>query len=88
MSKTPIRMCIACRSGKPKGELLRLTAVKNGTVTLDRTKKAPGRGAYLCRSLVCLERAVKIRAIQRALRAEVDIESLKSELCAEIEGVD
>ncbi|MFN4070324.1 MAG: YlxR family protein [Thermus caldifontis] len=43
----PIRMCVACRRRRPKGELLRILLVPEG-FRLDPTGKLPGRGAYVC----------------------------------------
>lgn len=60
-------MCIACREGKPKRELIRIVKNKEGEVRVDLTGKAPGRGAYLCASVDCLERARKTNALSRAL---------------------
>ena len=37
----------------------------------DPRGKVPGRGAYLCRSTACLEKAVKSRALARALETEI-----------------
>ena len=65
--KIPIRMCVACREGRPKKELLRVVCTPEGQVTADPTGKMPGRGAYLCPTEACLERARKTRAIERAL---------------------
>lgn len=69
--KIPIRMCVACREGKPKRELVRVVKNKEGEVGVDTTGKAQGRGAYLCASEQCLEKAVKTRALSRALECEM-----------------
>lgn len=66
--KVPVRMCIACREGSPKKELVRVIASENGLMP-DETGKAHGRGAYLCAKVECLEKARKIRAFDRALNA-------------------
>lgn len=55
---------------------------KEGGVGVDLTGKAQGRGAYLCPSVDCLEKAVKSRALQRALECE-----LTEEMAAEIKRV-
>lgn len=79
--QTPVRMCAACRAEKPKNELIRVVRTSDGTVTLDRTGKANGRGAYLCRDAACLAKARKSRALERALGAVPD------GLFSELEGV-
>ena len=45
--KIPVRMCVACRQGRPKRELIRIVKNKAGVVSVDTTGKAKGRGAYL-----------------------------------------
>ena len=65
--KVPLRLCLGCREMKPKSELLRIVRSPEGTVSLDSTGKAQGRGAYICRSGECLKRAAKSRAAERAL---------------------
>ena len=40
---------------KPKKELIRVVRPPEGSVMLDRTGKAAGRGAYVCPSSACLE---------------------------------
>ena len=80
--KVPVRMCVACRQGKPKKELIRIVRNKEGGVGVDLTGKAQGRGAYLCPSVDCLEKAIKSRALQRALECE-----LTEEMASEIKRV-
>ncbi|GAA6754752.1 YlxR family protein [Thermus thalpophilus] len=47
MRHVPLRMCVACRRRRPKGELLRILMTPEG-FQLDPTGKLPGRGAYVC----------------------------------------
>ena len=56
---------------KPKRELVRICCNKEGDVSVDTTGKAPGRGAYVCRSRECLERAVKSKALERAFSRRI-----------------
>ena len=44
-----LRMCIVCRDRSDKKELVRVVRNKNGEVFLDKTGKANGRGAYVCK---------------------------------------
>ena len=48
--KIPMRMCVGCREMKEKRELLRIVKNAEGQISFDRVGKAPGRGAYICRS--------------------------------------
>ena len=45
-----MRMCVGCREMKEKRELLRIVKNAEGQISFDRVGKAPGRGAYICRS--------------------------------------
>ncbi len=62
-------MCVACRTGRPKKELIRVVKTDQGIVA-DITGKANGRGAYLCPDEACLDKAIKTRAINRALECD------------------
>lgn len=69
--KKPIRMCVGCRERFLKQELIRVVRVPDGQIVIDDKGKVSGRGAYVCKNAQCLSKAVKTRALQRAL--EVDI---------------
>ena len=69
--KIPIRQCVACREHREKPLLARVVRTPGGEVVYDPRGKVPGRGAYLCRSTACLEKAVKSRALARALETEI-----------------
>lgn len=72
MPKTvPVRQCTGCRVQKPKKELIRVVRSPEGEVSLDFRGKAPGRGAYLCRDVGCLKKAVRSRALERALSVAI-----------------
>ena len=75
--KIPMRQCLGCREMKPKPELLRVVRSPEGEVSLDPRGKKPGRGAYVCRSADCLRRAVKSRALSRALEAQIPDEVME-----------
>ena len=84
--KTPMRMCVACREMKPKKELIRIVRTPENEIKADLTGKASGRGSYICRSVQCLEKAKKIRALERALDKKIDEEvflRLQKEICGE-----
>ena len=68
--KVPMRTCIACRSSKPKRELIRV--VKSGEqITLDKTGKLNGRGAYVCPDKACIEKLKKQKLLNRAFSMPV-----------------
>ena len=68
--KVPMRTCIACRTEKPKKELVRV--VKFGDeIKLDLTGKANGRGAYVCNDKECIMKLKKQKMLNRAFSMEV-----------------
>ena len=81
--KTPMRMCVGCREMKEKPELLRVVRSPEGIVSIDHKGKAPGRGAYICKSEACLTRAVKQKQLERALETKID-DSVFERLAEEI----
>ena len=83
--KIPMRMCVGCREMKEKRSLLRIVKPAEGAISFDRVGKAPGRGAYICRSKECLQKAVKQRQLERALETRVD-ESVYQQLMEEIDA--
>ena len=71
----PQRTCIACRSKRPKRELVRVVRAPDGHVAVDETGKRNGRGAYLCPSRECWQRALSEGLLNRALRVTLTEES-------------
>lgn len=69
--KIPMRMCTGCREMKPKRELIRVVRSPEGAVSLDFRGKANGRGAYVCPDPACLKKAVRARALERALETPI-----------------
>ena len=64
-------MCIACREMHPKKSLVRVVSSKEDGVFVDSTGKKSGKGAYLCKSAVCIEKAKKISALKRTFEREI-----------------
>ena len=67
----PERQCLGCREMKPQPELVRVVRSPEGGVSVDLRGKAPGRGAYVCRSADCLKKALRSKALGRALGVEI-----------------
>lgn len=87
--KIPMRQCLGCREMKPKRELTRVVRTPEGTVCLDPKGKANGRGAYLCANAECLKKAIRSKALARALAVEIPQEiydELQKQMEAEING--
>lgn len=70
---------------KNKKEMLRVIRTAEGEFLLDETGKKNGRGAYLCPSMACLEKAIKGKGLERSFRQAIpkDVyESLEKEMKA------
>ncbi|HEX2234664.1 MAG TPA: YlxR family protein [Actinomycetota bacterium] len=71
MGAEPVRTCVGCRTRRPRAELVRVVRAPDGAVALERSRGAPGRGAYLCADgRRCLEEALRSGRLARALRRE------------------
>ena len=71
MKKIPQRSCIVCRTKKDKNELIRIVRNQTNEINIDESGKKPGKGAYICDSIECLEKGIKSKALKRALEVEV-----------------
>lgn len=81
--KIPMRMCVGCRTMKEKRSLVRVVRTEDGSAKVDPSGKLNGRGAYVCANADCLKKAVKSRALDRALEISIGpdvMERLASEV--------
>lgn len=83
MKKIPMRMCTGCHEMKPKKELIRVVKTPEGKIKVDFTGKLNGRGAYICKSVECFEKAKKQKALSRAFECQITDE-VYDELMKEI----
>ena len=68
--RIPLRSCVVCRQTSDKRVLLRVVRLPESTggqVVADPTSKRSGRGAYVCASTDCIEKARKQNRFQRSL---------------------
>jgi uncharacterized protein len=77
VKKIPQRMCLGCQEMKPKKELIRVVKNSDGNIKIDVTGKAPGRGAYICKSSECLEKAIKSKRFEKAFETKISEEIFK-----------
>lgn len=79
----PERKCIGCQGRFPKSALIRVVRQPSGEVVIDKTARAQGRGAYLCKSEQCLLAAHKKGRLRTALECAIPdevYEALKAAL--------
>ena len=85
MKSIPQRTCMGCNSKKDKKDLIRIVKNKNNEISIDKTGKQDGRGAYLCNNEQCLEKAIKTKRIERTLGINIS-EEVYNELKRLING--
>ena len=80
--KIPLRQCIGCGEMKNKREMMRVLKTAEDGIILDVTGKKNGRGAYLCQSKECMEKARKTKGLERSFKMNIPeqvYESLQKE---------
>lgn len=85
--KVPMRKCIGCQEMKNKKEMIRILHTPQDELVIDTTGRKNGRGAYLCFSADCFEKAVKNRGLERSLKRSISPEIYEN-LKKEIEQID
>lgn len=69
--KIPLRQCVGCGEMKPKKEMIRVIKTAEDEIIIDVTGKKNGRGAYICSSQECLDKACKNRGLERSLKFKI-----------------
>ena len=72
---------MGCGEKKDKSELIRIVRGTDG-YSIDASGRKNGRGAYICRSADCLEKAFKRKGLERSFKERIpdDVyEKLKGE---------
>ena len=87
VKKVPLRKCTGCQEMKNKKEMMRILKTSEGEIILDTTGRKNGRGAYVCCSMECFEKAVKNKGLERSLKEKVPQETYEN-LKKEIESIE
>ena len=69
--KIPMRSCVVTREKLPKSELLRIVRTTDGDIIADISGKINGRGAYIKKDIVVLEKAKKSKILERQLETTI-----------------
>lgn len=72
MKRIPQRTCMGCNTSKDKDELIRIVKDKDENIFIDVSGKANGRGAYICNSVECLEKAIKNKRLEKCFEVKID----------------
>ena len=81
--KIPMRKCVGCQQMKNKKELLRILKTAENEFVLDATGRKNGRGAYLCFTKDCLQKAIQSKGLERSFKQSIPkevYEKLEKEL--------
>lgn len=70
--KIPMRTCVVTNEKYPKKELIRIVRTKEGTIIVDETGKANGRGAYLKKDKEVIKRAKDKKVLERHLETKIE----------------
>ena len=65
---------MGCNSKKDKNELIRIVKNKQNEISIDKTGKQEGRGAYICKDVKCLEKAVKSKRLEKSFEMKINDE--------------
>ena len=85
--KIPVRRCVGCQEMTGKKERLRVIRTPEGDFLLAATGKKNGRGAYLCPSRECLDKARKNKGLERSFKQAIPKEVYEA-LEKEMEDID
>ena len=83
VKKVPMRQCTGCGEMKNKKDMVRILRTTENEIMLDATGRKNGRGAYLCFSKECLQKAIKNKGLERSLKMQIPqevYENLEREL--------
>ena len=65
---------MGCYLKKDKNELIRIVKNKQNEISIDKTGKQDGRGAYICNDVKCLEKAVKSKRLEKSFEMKINDE--------------
>ncbi len=74
MKSIPQRTCMGCNEKKDKRDLIRIVKTNKNEISIDKTGKQEGRGAYICNNEQCLEKVIKTKRLERALEIKISEE--------------
>ncbi len=71
MKKVPMRTCVVTKEKLEKRDLLRIVRTTEGKVIVDPTGKVNGRGAYLKKDVLVINKAKTSKILERILEVNI-----------------
>ena len=65
---------MGCNEKKDKKDLIRIVKNKDNEISIDRTGKQDGRGAYICDDIKCLEKVIKSKRLEKVFDYKISDE--------------
>lgn len=74
MKSQPQRTCMGCNGKKDKRDLIRIVKNREEQISIDKTGKKEGRGAYICNDIQCLEKVIKSKRLEKIFDMKISEE--------------
>ncbi len=74
MKSQPQRTCMGCNCKKDKNDFIRIVKNNKNEISIDRTGKKEGRGAYICNDIKCLEKLQKSKRLEKVFKQKIEEE--------------
>lgn len=71
MKKIPMRSCVVTKEKCEKRDLIRVVRTPEGNIEIDLTGKKNGRGAYIKKDVLVVDKARKSKVLDRHLEVKV-----------------
>lgn len=65
---------MGCNEKKDKKDLIRIVKNKENEISIDRTGRLDGRGAYICDDIKCLEKVIKSKRLEKVFDYKISDE--------------
>jgi hypothetical protein len=65
---------MGCNNKKDKKDLIRIVKNNKNQISIDKTGKQEGRGAYICDDIQCLEKVIKSKRLEKIFDMKISEE--------------
>ncbi len=74
MKKQAQRTCMGCNQKKDKNQFIRIVKNRQNEISIDKTGKKEGRGAYICKDIECLNKLQKNKRLEKVFDMKISNE--------------